>query len=66
MPIGVVKFYNEAKGTGFITEEGGRDLSFTRSEFQSGDNATLREGLHVEFELDQGSKGPIATNIIAI
>lgn len=66
MPTGVVKFYNETKGTGFITEAGGRDLSFARSEFQSGGNVTLREGLHVEFELDQGSKGPIATSIIAI
>ncbi|HEY9559930.1 MAG TPA: cold shock domain-containing protein [Anseongella sp.] len=60
MQEGVVKFFNEAKGFGFITpKDGGREL-FVHS---SGLKDRIRENDEVSFEVAQGQKGPNAINV---
>ncbi|MEE8288535.1 MAG: cold-shock protein [Nitrosomonadaceae bacterium] len=68
MSKGTVKWFNAAKGYGFITpEDGGKDLFVHHSEIKSGDeNATLNDGQKVEFEVGQGQKGPCANNVVPI
>ena len=63
---GTVKFFNEAKGFGFIEQESGPDV-FAHFSAISGDGfKTLAEGQRVEFTLSQGQKGPQADNITAV
>jgi len=55
---GTVKWFNEAKGFGFITPEGGgEDLFAHFREIQGGGFKTLKEGQRVEFEVRRGPKG---------
>jgi CspA family cold shock protein len=62
--IGTVKWFNEAKGFGFITpEDGGKDLFAHFSAIQGQGFKTLTENQRVQFEVSQGQKGPQATNI---
>ena len=62
MPSGTVKFFNEAKGFGFITPaDGGKDL-FVHSTGITGEPIT--EGDTVDFELGEGRKGPCAVNVV--
>ncbi|MEQ9546130.1 MAG: cold-shock protein [Marinobacter sp.] len=61
---GTVKFFNEAKGFGFITREGGPDVFVHYSAIQGGGFKTLAEGQQVEFTVTQGQKGPQAENVI--
>jgi CspA family cold shock protein len=64
MAQGTVKWFNESKGYGFITPEGGgKDLFAHFSEIQSSGFKTLQEGQRVEFTVSQGAKGPQATQI---
>ena len=63
---GTVKFFNEAKGFGFITREGGPDVFVHYSAIQGGGFKTLAEGQQVEFTVTQGQKGPQAENVTAI
>jgi CspA family cold shock protein len=64
MATGTVKWFNEAKGFGFITpEDGGADLFAHFSAIQSQGFKTLKEGDRVEFDPGKGPKGPQATNI---
>jgi CspA family cold shock protein len=61
MQKGTVKFFNTAKGFGFITpESGGKDV-FVHANDLGG--AVLNEGTKVEFEVVQGKKGPQASNV---
>ena len=61
METGTVKFYNEAKGFGFITpDNGGKDLFVHSTTIQNG---PIKEGDKVEFEIGQGDKGPRAENV---
>jgi CspA family cold shock protein len=62
---GIVKWFDDAKGYGFITpEEGGKDLFAHFSEIRSeGGFRSLKENQKVEFEVKQGQKGPQASNI---
>ncbi|MFT6030814.1 MAG: CspA family cold shock protein [Oleiphilaceae bacterium] len=63
---GKVKFFNEAKGFGFIEQESGPDV-FAHFSAITGDGfKTLAEGQEVEFKVTQGEKGPQAENIVAI
>ncbi len=63
---GTVKWFNEAKGFGFIEQESGPDV-FAHFSNISGDGfKTLAEGQKVEFTVTAGQKGPQAENIIAI
>ena len=65
MTTGTVKWFNESKGFGFIAQEnGGKDVfvhfrSITGSGFK-----TLTEGQKVSFEVQEGPKGPQATNVV--
>ena len=63
---GTVKWFNEAKGFGFIEQEGGPDVFAHFSAIQGSGFKTLAEGQQVEFTMTQGQKGPQAENIVAI
>lgn len=64
---GIVKWFNEGKGFGFITpDDGGKDLFAHFSEIQGSGFKTLAENQRVEFEVTQGQKGPQASNIRAV
>jgi len=63
---GTVKFFNEAKGFGFITREGGPDVFVHYSAIQGGGFKTLAEGQQVDFTVTQGQKGPQAENVVAV
>ncbi len=65
---GTVKWFNAAKGYGFITREGGRDLFVHFSAIQdAGDGyRTLNEGDAVEFDVEEGQKGPQAVNVVRV
>lgn len=61
---GSVKWFNEARGYGFITQEnGGPDVFVHYSNITGNGFKTLKEGEQVEFEVGQGPKGPCATNV---
>jgi cold shock protein len=64
---GTVKWFNPAKGYGFITrDDGGKDVFVHFSAIQSAGFRTLDEGQRVEFEVEDGAKGPAATNVSAV
>ena len=63
---GTVKWFNEAKGFGFIEQEGGPDVFAHFSAIQGSGFKTLAEGQQVEFTMTQGQKGPQAENIVAL
>ncbi|ABM18424.1 MULTISPECIES: cold-shock protein [Marinobacter] len=63
---GTVKFFNESKGFGFITREGGPDVFVHYSAIQGGGFKTLAEGQQVEFTVTQGQKGPQAENVVGL
>ena len=60
---GTVKWFNDAKGFGFIQREGGPDVFVHYSAIQSQGFKSLAEGDKVEFEIVDGQKGPQASNI---
>ena len=62
---GTVKWFNEAKGFGFITTEGGEDVFVHFSAIQGNGFRTLSEGANVEFEVTRGPKGLQAVNVTA-
>ncbi|SDS07895.1 cold-shock DNA-binding protein family [Halopseudomonas xinjiangensis] len=63
---GTVKWFNEAKGFGFIEQAGGPDVFAHFSAITGSGFKTLAEGQRVEFKLTQGQKGPQAENIMAV
>lgn len=60
---GTVKWFDDAKGFGFITAETGKDVFVHHSAIQGQGFKSLREGQRVEFEVVQGQKGPAAQNV---
>jgi len=60
---GTVKWFNNAKGFGFIGQEGGPDVFVHYSAVKSEGYKSLQEGDQVEFEIVQGQKGPQADNV---
>jgi CspA family cold shock protein len=64
MATGVVKWFSDEKGFGFITpDEGGPDAFVHFSAIQGEGFRSLAEGARVEYELGQGQKGPQATDV---
>ena len=63
---GTVKWFNDAKGYGFIAYEGGKDVFVHFSAIQTPGFKSLAEGDRVEFEIVQGQKGPQAQGVRAI
>ncbi|WP_020210655.1 MULTISPECIES: cold-shock protein [Gilvimarinus] len=63
---GVVKWFNDAKGYGFIEREGGPDVFVHFRAINGTGRRTLLEGQNVTFEVVQGQKGPQAENVTAV
>ncbi len=63
---GTVKWFNDAKGFGFITLESGEDVFVHYSAIQGAGFRSLAEGSRVEFDLQEGPKGLQATNVTPI
>ena len=63
MAEGTVKWFNDAKGFGFIEQAGGDDVFVHHSEIQGEGFKSLAEGDRVIFDVTQGQKGPQASNV---
>ncbi|MBI3287778.1 MAG: cold shock domain-containing protein [Chloroflexi bacterium] len=63
---GTVKWFNAAKGYGFITREGGPDVFVHHSAIQAEGYRELNEGDAVEFSIESSPKGPHAANVIKL
>jgi CspA family cold shock protein len=63
MASGTVKWFNDAKGYGFISQEGGEDVFVHHTAIQMDGFRTLKEGERVDFEVTQGPKGLQAANV---
>jgi cold shock protein len=63
MPQGKVKWFNDAKGYGFITQDGGQDVFCHFSAITGDGYRSLKEGDAVQFDVAQGPKGLQASNV---
>jgi len=61
---GTVKWFNEAKGFGFITTDENTDVFVHYADIQGNGFKTLTEGDKVSFDVEEGPKGPKATNVV--
>jgi CspA family cold shock protein len=67
MASGTVKWFNDAKGYGFIApEDGSKDVFVHHSSIAGNGFKTLAEGAKVEFEVREGTKGPEAVNVTTV
>ena len=66
MVKGTVKWFNERKGFGFLSREDGDDVFVHYTAIQSSGFKNLQEGQNVEFEVQDGPKGPQATNVTVV
>ena len=66
MANGVVKWFDEKKGYGFIEQEGGPDLFVHHSGINGSGFKTLNEGALVSFDIEEGRKGPSAVNVTVL
>jgi len=64
MATGKVKWFNEEKGFGFIERKEGKDVFVHQNAIQTPGVKTLSEGQEVEFEVEEGPKGPQAVNVL--
>ena len=64
MAEGTVKWFDDSKGFGFISQEGGKDVFVHYSAIQREGFRSLAEGDHVSFEVVEGPKGPQAANVV--
>ncbi len=63
---GTVKWFNAAKGYGFIAHDGGKDVFVHFSAIQAEGYRSLSEGDKVEFSIEDSPKGPQATNVVKV
>jgi CspA family cold shock protein len=63
---GTVKWFNDSKGFGFLSQEGGPDVFVHHSEIRAEGFKTLNEGDRVSFEVTESPKGPRAANVTAL
>ncbi|MBN1496712.1 MAG: cold-shock protein [Spirochaetes bacterium] len=63
MPKGTVKWFNEKKGFGFLSQDGGADLFVHHTGIVGNGFKTLNEGDRVEFEIENSEKGPRAVQV---
>ncbi len=63
MADGIVKWFNNSKGYGFIEQEDGPDVFVHHSAINADGFKTLDEGARVTFDIEQGEKGPSAVNV---
>ncbi len=63
MARGIVKWFNDKKGYGFIENEEGGDVFVHHSAIQASGFKTLEEGDKVTFDIEKGRKGPAANNV---
>lgn len=66
MVRGVVKWFNDSKGFGFIEQENGQDVFVHFSSIQGDGFKSLAEGQEVNFDVAQGAKGPQAANVVKL
>jgi len=66
MSKGTVKWFNNSKGYGFISDEAGNDVFVHFSGINSEGFKTLEEGATVEYEVTDGAKGPQAVNVTVV
>ncbi len=66
MTDGIVKWFNDRKGYGFIEQEDGPDVFVHYSGINGSGFTSLREGDRVTFDVEQGKKGPAAVNVTAM
>jgi CspA family cold shock protein len=66
MATGTVKWFNESKGFGFITQDDGADVFAHYSAIEGNGFKTLAEGDAVSFDVVEGDKGPKAINIVKL
>ena len=64
--VGTVKWFNGAKGYGFLAREGGEDVFVHYSAIQGDGYRNLVEGQKVEFSIERGSKGYQAANVVVL
>jgi CspA family cold shock protein len=66
MPRGTVKWFNDAKGYGFIARDDGEDVFVHYSSIEGEGYRTLVEGAEVEFEIEDTPKGPRAVGVVVV
>jgi CspA family cold shock protein len=66
MTNGIVKWFNDSKGYGFIEQENGPDVFVHHSGINAAGFKTLNEGDRVTFDIEQGKKGPAAVNVTVV